>query len=259
MGILSPSPFASKADRALEPVQEIVSLRGSVEALSLMDGHQNLLAATQGKMMATGMAGIFEGLAGSITGASMVAMYDGELVEHFACYVGTNLIIGTFESVGFDDGDDITMYVTKIEEGAFFAHAALRNRDGLLWMPHSINRGRYAVAMWITKMSGSIALVGLIFLLGLQSFIPAFPNRLELVALMTPALLLVGGFAGFMTYFSSKGEAIYAERIFKAVGFKSPRRVNLVPFSEARLKTGSSYQVYDIRSAMAVYGGRIRS
>lgn len=208
------------------------------------------------KMLATGMAGVYEGLASSVVGASMVAMDDGEFVQHFGCYIGSNLVIGTFESIGFQEGDDVTLFVTQIEAGAFFAHAVLRIKDGMLWMPHSINRGRYAVAMWITKMLGSIGLLGLIFLLVLQSLNPAFDSNLELVAQMTPAFLLVGGFIGYMTYRSSKNEALYAERILKLVGFKSPWRVNLAPFSDARLNAGASYQVYDLRRAMAAYGQR---
>ena len=256
MGTLSPSPFAPKIDPRDEPIQEIVALRGTVTALSVTDGEINLLAAMQSRVAVTGTAGIAEGLAASVAGASMGSMDGGEFVQHFECYIGTDLVIGTFENVGFEDGDDITVFVTRIEEGAFFAHAALRTKDGMLWMPHSISKGRYAVALWITKFLGSIGVLGLGFLLVVQSFIPAFDSRLELVAQMTPALMLIGGFIGYMTYRSSIGEALYAERILKAIGFKSPWRVNLSPFSDARLTAGSSYQVYDVRRALAAYGKR---
>ena len=235
-------------------MQEIHTLRGTVAALSVTDDTVNLLAAMQRKMLATGMAGLFEGLAGSVAGASMVAMYEGEYVQHFGCYIGSDLVIGTFEHIGFKDGDEVEMFATQIEEGAFFAHAALRTKDEMLWMPHSINRGRYAIAMWITKMLGSIGILGLMFLMVVQSFIPAFDSRLELVAHIAPAMLLVGGFIGFMTYRSSKGEALYAERIMKAIGFRSPWKVNLAPYSDARLNSGGYYQVYDVRRAMAAYG-----
>lgn len=186
----------------------------------------------------------------------MGEMDGNEFVQHFGCRLGNNLLIGTFEDIGFEDGDEVTAVVTKIDDGSFFAHAVLRTKDEMLWMPHSINRGRYAIAMWITKILGSIAIVGLAFLLVLQSFIPAFDSRLDLIAHLTPALLLVGGFIGFMTYRSSTGEALYAEEIFNAVGFDSPWRVNLAPFSIARLHAGSSYQTYDLGSAMAAYGQR---
>lgn len=234
----------------------MVALHGTVSALSLMDGQQNLFGAMQSKMLGTGMAGIVEDLAGSVTGACMVALYDDEFVQNFACYIGTNLVIGTFESVGFEDGEDVTVYVTEIEDGAFFAHAALRTKDGMLWMPHSINRGRYAMAVWITKMLGSICVLGLIFVMSACSFFSRLDDVLKLVTYLVPALLLVGGFIGTMTFWSSKGEAMYAERILKAIGFKSPWRVNLAPFSEAHLKSGSSYQVYDIQRAMSFYGRR---
>lgn len=256
MGTLSPSPFAPKSKTRDEPIQEIVALRGKVTALSVTDGEINLLATMQSRVAVTGTAGIAERLAASVAGASMASMDGGDLVQHFGCYIGTDLVIGTFENVGFEDGDDVTVFVTRIEEGAFFAHAALRTKDGMLWMPHSINKGRYAVALWITKFLGSIGVLGLIFLVILQFLDPAFDSWQELVTQMTPGLMLVGGFIGYMTYRSSIGEALYAERILKAIGFKSPWRVNLAPYSDARLNAGSSYQVDDVRRALAAYGKR---
>lgn len=253
MGTLSPSPFAPKEPCRAEVAEEMTLLTGTVGDLSVTDGTVNLLTAMERKLIASGVNGGVETFASSGAAASMGAMDGNEFVQHFGCRLGNSLLIGTFEDIGFEEGDEVTAVVTKIDDGSFFAHAVLRTNDQMLWMPHSINRGRYAIAIWITKFLGSIAIVGLAFLLVVHSFIPAFDSRLELIAHFTPALLLVGG---FMTYRSNTGEALYAEEILKAVGFDSPWRVNLAPFSIARLHAGSSYQTYDLGSAMTAYGQR---
>jgi hypothetical protein len=233
---------------------EMKVIVGSVATLYVTDGTVNLLKGMQGKMLATGMAAAVEGMAGTVASSAMLAMYDGESVQHFGCYIGENMVIGTFENIGFCDGDEVKMIVTKLDDHAYFAHAVIRTKDALLWMPYCINKGRLGIASWITKMQLSIGVAGLLFLLCLRFFLGGFESNWNLLVTFTPYILGVGGLIGFLTYCSSTGEAIYAETILKRIGLKTPWRINLSPYSQARLGTGASYQVYDLRKVLKAYG-----
>lgn len=232
---------------------EMTIIVGSVATMYVTDGTVNLLKGMQGKMLAAGMAGAVEGMAGTVANSAMLAMYDGESVQHFGCCIGEKMVIGTFENIGFVDGDQVTMIVSKLDEQAYFAHAVIRPKDALLWMPFSINKGRLGIAKWIATLLLAIGIVGLAFLLFLQLFITAFESHSDLILFMGPIIFAVGSIIGFLTYKSSTHDGLYAESILKKIGFKAPWRVNLSPYSQARLGTGASYQVYDLRKALRAY------
>jgi hypothetical protein len=232
---------------------------GSVTTLHITDGTVNLLKGMQARMLAAGMAAAVEGMAGSLASSAMMSMYDGESVQHFGCYIGENMIIGTFENIGFCDGDEVKMIVTKLDEHAYFAHAVIRAKDALLWMPHCINKGRLGIAKWIAKIQLSISIAALLFMLFLQFFIETFESHLDLLLSMAPYFLVIGGIIGCLTYRSSIGDGLYAETILKRIGLRAPWRINLSPYSQARLGTGASYQVYDLRKVLRAYGSASES
>ena len=151
-------PESSQPRDALTPPEKVAAsrtddnmflLRGKVETLYVTDGTVNLLKGMQGKMLASGMAAAIEGMYGSVANSAMIGMYDGEYVQHFGCYIGDQMVIGTFENIGFEEGDEIQIVATQLDEKAVFAHAVVRTRDGLLWMPYSMSKGRWQVARWI--------------------------------------------------------------------------------------------------------------
>lgn len=231
----------------------MIVLFGSVATMHVADGTVNLLKGMRGKLLAAGMLGAAAEMAGSEASSTMLAMNDGEPVQHFGCYIGAKIVIGTFENIGFGDGDEVQMIVTRLDEQAYFAHAVIRTKDALLWMPFSINKGRLGIAKWIAAFLLANGIAGLAFLLFLQLFIAAFDSHSELILFMGPVIFAVGSIIGFLTYKSSTLDGLYAESILKRIGFKTPWRVNLSPYSQARLGTGGSYQVYDLRSALRAY------
>lgn len=247
----TPPPADTKGTR---DEQHMFVLSGQVSTLYVTDGTVNLLKGMQSKMLATGMGAAVQGMAGSVANSAMIAMYDGEYVQHFGCYIGEQMVIGTFESIEFSDGDEIKVVATRLDDKVAFAHAVVRPSDGLLWMPHSINKGRWKVAEWIAKMLFGIAAGGLAFLCVLQIFIQAFESYVSLILVMGSGLLLTGGFIGGGAFWSSLDDAKYAERILKVLGFKNPKLVNLSPFSVASLQGDGSYQIYDLRKALKAYG-----
>jgi hypothetical protein len=228
-------------------------ISGVVTTMYVTDGTLNLLEGMQNKMLAIGLGSAVQGLAGGVANAAMIAMYEGENVQHFGCYIGEQMVIGTFENIGFKEGEEVKLIVTPLDAKVVRAHAVLRPKDAMLWLPFSINKGRWGIAKWCL-----IACLGFLFfsllLFGLMHlFSPSKNGYLSLVAELSPIFILGSLFLGGGAYYSSRHDAHYAERLFKILGFKDPWKVNIAPYSEARLGTGDSYQVYHLRKALAAY------
>jgi hypothetical protein len=247
MQTLGPDPRVTHVD----PPMQVIS--GKVSTMYITDGTVNLLEGLQNKMIATGLGNAVAGMAGGVANAAMVAMYEGEYVQHFGCYIGEKMVIGTFPSVGFKEGEEVKAVVTRLDDKVSFAHAVVRMPDAKLWMPHSISKGRYAIAMWLAKLLGWISLIGWLFTTTIFYFEGPKGSLLE------NTFTLAGGFIGisiigifFITRSSPEGP--YAERIFKVLGFKRPKSVNLAPYCERSLgmnyHQGGSLQVYDLRKAL---------
>jgi len=229
-------------------------LSGTVATLYVTDGTVDLLEGMQGKMAATGMGAAVQGMSGSVANSAMIAMYDGEHVQHFGCYLCEQMVIGTFESIGFKEDDDVRAVVTRLDDKVVFAHAVVRLSDGLLWMPFSVNKGRWKVARWISIACLWFLLFSLLVLSTFHLFSPWDDGYISLLATVIPTFVGGAFVLGGGVFWSSLGDAKYAERVMKALGFRNPKIVNLSPFSQMRLGIGGSYQVYDLRKALKAYG-----
>jgi hypothetical protein len=233
----------------------IFAVTGAVETMYITDGTMNLLSGMRDKMAAAGMAAIFDEMVGTATSTSMISTYEGESVQHFACYIGERMIIGTFENIGFIEGEEVTMLVNQVDDKVLFAHAVVRIRDSMLWMPHSIAKGRLKVAQWIAVLFFWLMVFAFCLLGSFSIFTPIKEGFLHFFFWrMIPAMIVVAMLVGGGAFWSSLADARHAERLLRLLGFKNPWRVNLSPYSEARLGTGGSYQVYDLRKALHAYG-----
>lgn len=232
-------------------------VRGNVTMLHIAKGRVNLLQGMRNKVAASGVAASIANMSGIAANSVMLALYDGEEVEHFVCFIGDQAVVGTFEHVNFKDGDEVHAVVTQIDQGTLFAHAVVRPKDGLLWMPYAVNQGRGGIAFWYVKLSGGLSIFGWIVLMILQ-WIHPLPGKsfIEVALIAAGLLLVVSGLIGYMSYRSSISGAMYAERIMKMLGFKWPWRVDLSHFSQLGLRIGRSHNVYDLRKALAAYGMR---
>jgi len=230
------------------------ALSGKVATLYVTDGTVNLLQGMQNKMAATGMAAAVQGMSGGVANAAMVAMYDGENVQHFGCYLGEQMVIGTFESIDFKEGEEIKAVVTQLDEKVAFAHAVVRPSDGLLWMPFSVSKGRWKIARWFFIACLWLWLFALL-LFSVFHFFASWPGGYASMLLtLGPAIVGISLVIAGGACWSSLDDGKYAERIMKVLGFKKPSIVNLSPFSVARLRRGSSHQVYELRRALKAYG-----
>lgn len=230
-------------------------VKGAVTTLQVADGKVNLLQGMQNKIAATGLAASLGGMSGVLVNSAMVALYDGEDVEHFGCFIGQKMVVGTFERVSFKEGDEVRVVATLVEKDVLFAHAVVRPKDGLLWMPYAINQGRRGAALWYAKLSGGLALFGWLALMILQWIHPSSRNSFIAEAAITAGSLIgVSGLIGYFSYRSSIAGALYAERIMKVLGFKQPWRVDLSRFSQLSLRVGRSNNIFDLRKALKAYG-----
>lgn len=227
---------------------------GEISTLYVTDGTLNLLQGMQKRMAATGMGAAIQGMSGSVANAAMVAMYEGESVQHFGCYLGEQMVIGTFESIDFKEGDEIKAVVTQLDEKVAFAHAVARPSDGLLWMPFSISKGRWKIARWLFIACLWLWLFALL-LFSVFNFFASWPGGYASMLLtLGPAIVGISLVVAGGAFWSSLDDGKYAERIMKVLGFSRPSIVNLSPFSVARLQRGNSFHVYDLRKALQAYG-----
>lgn len=233
---------------------ETFILSGNISTLYVADGALNLLKGIQSKMLASGMAAAVSGMASSVATATMVEMYGGENVQHFGCHVGNRMVIGTFQEIGFNEGDEVKVVATAIDQQTSFAHAVVRPSDGLLWMPLAITKGRWKLVQWLCKAGLVVLAVAAL----MAEIAHAMWKEIDLatVSMILLVQLAVCAFVGGGTFWSSLEDAKYAEAIMWRLGFKNPRSVNLSPFSISRLKSGSSYVTYDLRKALKFYGKR---
>jgi hypothetical protein len=229
-------------------------LSGKVEMLYVTDGTINLLRGMQNKMAAAGINAALQGMSGSVANAAMVAMHDGESVRHFGCYLGEQLVIGTFESVGFEEGEVVNAVVTRLDDNVVFAHAVVRPSDGLLWMPFSISKGRWKIARWFFLACVWLWLFALLLFSMFYLFASWPGGYMSMLSTLGPAIVGVSLAIAGGACWSSLDDGKYAEQIMKILGFKHPSNVNLSPFSLARLRRGDSHQIYDLRKALMACG-----
>jgi hypothetical protein len=247
-------PHPSAVPVADRPLQ-IVS--GKITLLHKAEGRLNLLAGLQQKAGLAGAGLALAGQAGAAANALSLVLYDGEDVEHFGFALGEQVVVGTFENAFFDDGDEVKVVASRLNNGILFAHAIVRVADSALWMPYNIKHGRVAMMKSTAKMGGvggalmsAIALVMFYSQAGLAVLLELLPGL---------ALGVFGFIAlvGSWVYLDSRHEALYAERLFKAMGFKNPSIVNLSPFSlssECGHSASRLHYVFNLRKALAAYG-----
>jgi hypothetical protein len=187
--------------------------------------------------------------------AALNSSYDGEEAERVAFALNENeVLVGTFEQVGFADGDEIKAVVSPQANGNLLAHAAVRVSDGLLWMPYNVDRGCKDQAKRNLRFVSVFAVLLLIAVavMGVATDMSWADCGL--------ALLAGAGVLAVMAFWGRNDgmtEARYAESIFAKLGFKQPSEVDLSPYSLSKeieyLGQRAGY-VFRLRKALAAHG-----
>ncbi|MET3135167.1 hypothetical protein AAKU55_005475 [Oxalobacteraceae bacterium GrIS 1.11] len=234
-------------------------IEGIVTDLRTAAGTVNLLAPWQSSMAAIGIGNVIGGMDIGVVNAAMLATYGGEDVEKFVCNIGEHVVLGNFECVRFQDGDEVQAVASRIDDDVLFVHAVLRSSDELLWMPYGINKGRQAVSTSIAKLCGGVAIFGWVFVFIMFAFLTGVDKTFIPIMLgMTCALFGISAILWYLTYRSSVADALYAEKILEMLGFDNPKIVDLSPFCLAMLtrkerNPSSDHHTYRLRDALAAY------
>jgi hypothetical protein len=227
------------------------TIEGKVSLLEIVEGKENLLTGMQKKAAIAGAGAALAGQAGIAANAAMLALYDGEDVKHFGCLVNDQLIIGTFNYVSFAEGDDVRVITTK-ENNTNFAHAVIRLSDQRVWLPNTLSQGRNEALKNSLGVVGIFMIISFMLVVGVN-LIQSGPAELILKVLMPCAIFLWFLLSGLL-YKSSRPDALYAEQIFKELGFKNPKNVSLVPFIEKDRESppykGKFANGYNLRNAL---------
>ncbi len=210
---------------------ELFLIEGKVSALRVGASTLNLLAPKQNMGNAiAGIAGAATDQFGTAVNAAMVANYEGEDVDTFACYVGDHLIQGTFSRVFFSEGDYVKAVVAKQESQteALYAYAVLRPSDGLLWMPYNTGRGIWAEfrnnMKWMLWGTVCIYFGFWIFSIIDGSDFSHDKSLVLMIAVIPPIFMFLMSLWGFK---DSLPEGRLSTAVFRVLGFPNPKSLNL--------------------------------
>jgi hypothetical protein len=233
-------------------VSELVVQEGSVSLLQDMRNQSAFAAAMMSLTEATGSAN-----------AVSLALSDGEDVSNFGCLIGEQITVGgSFSHLEFKNDEEVKAVVSQFSKDVLYAHAVVRVSDGLLWMPFNITRGRTALIKSTYRMGrgGFLAAMGIFAVMAMFFGDLKFSYVWLFLMLACSAATMIG-LAGWGVYRDSRHEGIYAEKIFKAMGFKNPEAVNLAPFSTTAQNgyLGGSHYVFHLRKALAAHDSLSKS
>lgn len=238
---------------ANEPREDrMFTLKGKVSSLEVSDGSVDPLQGFQQRVYGEGMNAVIDNFGVSAPGDKRVA------VQHFGCLIGERVVVGTFPTVGFKNGDAVKAVVTNLDGEGVFAHAIMTVADGRLWLPHSVSKGTHASLIGAAKFALVAAFVAWVCVLAM--LLASSPKGGVFVPATLAALALLGlGALGIYFLNRSSPEGAYADKIFTMLRFSNPKIVNLKRFSERarrareRERDGSPH-VYHLWPALVKYG-----
>ena len=206
---------------------------GVVSNLSIYAGEEEFIRSAEQQAAGVGVAAglAASGLAGVAAGTSLAVASGGDSVEFFSCSVGEVSVKGCFSKVSFKDGDELTAVVAQSTRRAW---AVRRKHDCVLWMSPHCSRGTKAHARFAWRMFPWIflslfALLGSFFaVMDWRSSRPFDPEAtIFWVSLHFVMTLVVAAYYPIRFYRQWLPIAREAERIFAALGYADPSRVDL--------------------------------
>jgi hypothetical protein len=238
---------AALAPRSEPRADRMFTLKGKVAALEISDGSSDRLPGFQDRRL------------GDAIGAPATPRHDQRIaLQHFCCYIGDRVVVGTFPNVGFKDGDAVKAVVTNLDGDGVFAHAVMTTANGKLWLPHSVCKGTHAALVDLAKKAALVAAASWVCALLVML---AWPPESGVLAAASIAGLGILAFCALGVFFINRAspDGPYADKILTMLGFRNPKIVNLTPFSERARGLNSfdhagSLHVYELWPALARYG-----
>lgn len=215
--------------------EALTMITGVVSELQVYAGEEEFIRSANQQAAGVAVAGGLAAaeLAGVAAGASMAAVSAGDSVEFFSCRLGDRVVEGRFSKASFKDGDELNVVVSSHAERPQVL-AAQRQRDQLLWIVPHCSRGakshaRFSARMFLWIFLGITGLLGTFFgILDWQSK-RAFDSGFTMFwgGLIVVNALVMSGYYSFRFYRQWLPVARQAERIFTALGYPDPSKVDL--------------------------------
>lgn len=210
---------------------------GIVEGLRTSDMHVNYLKSAEKNKKISGLTAIVQAAAGEpgAVHSAQAATSDGDPVTGFTMSVGGKLVVGSFWSVDFRDGDEVQ--VVGCQKGnEFSAVAVVDVQENKIWMqPHS-ERGTTAKKFHLLKCCG-YAFVGLYVLQILAAFFGGVPLWFMLICATFNTLIVLFLTVGlswkdFMEFSKEMN------RVGKTLGIAEPEKIDLFKSTKRMRKAG---------------------
>ena len=205
-------------------------LRGSRSVVNLLKERK---LNTTGKTLATGVVGAVSGMANLTVNAVLLRSYKGETIYDFSCRLGEHILIGRLPGLHLlDEGDHLKAAVSRRiipnKGEVLYAHALLRPKDELLWLPFMADHGSRAMFWEQMKFGFFISVFVLTLLMMVMVFQSDFGFGLfkKTLPYMALGVLLIFSI-GLWVYSDLKPFALYANRIFTALGFPDVKNLDM--------------------------------
>ncbi|MCY1214348.1 hypothetical protein D3C87_1003560 [compost metagenome] len=206
------------------------TLEGVIRELHVEEGRENLLQQIdkhyRGKGAVTGAAAVAGDLFGQTANAAMLAMYDGENTQNFACLVDGQVVCGQFAGAQLLKEGHRVRIAGERSGDVVVARGILDEKQGLVWVGHAWGGAAEVAANWkIAAWCFGFAYIGLTIFswlggTGHRSFL-----EVQVWIVLSSAFLCLG-----VAFWANKDMQILATpstEIFRILGFSTPEKVNL--------------------------------
>ena len=209
-------------------------IKGTVSELSTYRGEEEFVRSQSerdaGGVLAVGLAAA--GLAGPAVGTAMAAS-GADPVEFFTCKLGEQTIRGRFSKTTFKNGDEVEMAVYTKPDGSLVAQAVRRPADRMLWMVPHCSRGNKANFIFAFRMFGWGVVATSLLLCGSFAIFELYNKNGDLgfalfgYSVMSANALIISAYFSIRIYHRWKPFVRQAEKIFSALGYQEPSKVDL--------------------------------
>jgi hypothetical protein len=216
---------------------ELIMLSGTVEHLKIGLGPANLLTGLSGSK-AQNIIAIGDALGGHLSGATMAAASANDAIgelEHFACYIGENLVQGVFPNVTFRAGDEVDVVVER-SGGKNYVQAISKKAENLLWVP--LMREKSIGATFIRSLQHVfwLMLVGYVGW-GVFALIDGAQGLDQMERLFLWSIPAAGSLImGIWDFTASYATGIKSTKVFRILGLPNSNWINLSPYSLLNLE-----------------------
>ena len=209
---------------------DLFLIKGVLSELHVENGRENLLARIEKRYRVgsavTGLAAAAGDMFGQVGSALMLATYDGEDTENFACLVDDQILCGQFGGASkLKEGSRIKAVVSRRGD-VLYAHAIMDQKEAMLWTHHAW--GASAERKANLKMAMGFGAFGTVAMFVVDLFYgpgySSFSVDLMVFAAICFGLCLIVALWSNRTMQALAGPATQA---FGLLGFAMPERVNL--------------------------------